>query len=1166
MNYTKEQQNFIDDRGDNLLVSAAAGSGKTAVIVERVIKLITKDRYKISELLVVTFTKAAAAEMKDRIRDALMERLISPDITEEEREHLEEQMSLLFTADIVTIDSFCRSVTMSHFSVVGADPSFRTADEGELTLISEDVIRELLEDKYSLGNESFIRLVSEFSHGRDDDDLIKVIKKLYSYAVARPDPDEYIRQIAGEYERVSKDGAEQSLLIKEVMKTAMMRLYLAEKYILKALQVADMPAGPAPYSTTLENDLQIIRGLMAETTYSGLRDRLLVVEFTKLKSIRKADPAYDDILKEEAAGYRKSAKSIITDQLSKKMFSRSLEDILYEMEGCLPYIREIADLTLEYKERYSKAKEEKGVVDFNDIEHTALKILKDEDTRENIRNGYKEIIIDEYQDSNRIQEEIFSLISNGHDYVTVGDIKQSIYSFRDACPELFARKSDLYSGGQCENSKLIVLSKNFRSSRQVTEAVNLIFENIMTRECGGCDYDTSQYLNYGGLYSLETDDWKTEFLRIQTDPDGREDPKMTEVCEIADRIEELKGHIDIEDRKTHEIRKCEYRDIVILYRSIKDVADIYSEVFARRNIPIVFDSKSGYLLSYEIREILNFLMVIDNPRQDIPLAGTLLGFFGGFTSSEVAVMRSYHTGGDLYDCLIKASEQEVLTTGSTYEEQRLQVKSSIFIDKLKAYREKSVYTTIHELIHEIVNDHAYDHFIKSMDDGERRLNNLRLLYKRAKDFEATSFHGLFRFIRYIDNMKKYDVDFGGASGSDAIDAVRLMTIHHSKGLEFPVVIAGGTGKEMNAADIRAKMLTDDDLGAAIDLPVPDRSMKIKTLIKDTIASKKKRDLISEEMRVLYVGLTRAENKLIIAGTEGEKHNQKPDSSAANTLKDFIEVALYKAGNNDVIDVRNIDFKPHDDEEEAKTADIRDLEDRPVYRVVKLADEADEAEAENLIGQIDFDYLYKNALKVPQKVSVSFIKHEAMEEKGVPIVSDPRMDSVIPSKGALRGTAVHTAFENLDLSMEPDDAIIKAYIDSLVTAKKLSPESKGYIKPSDIKDFLASDVAERMKAAQKRRELFREQPFVISVKASQIDSDYPDTERIMVQGIIDAFFMEDDKVVVVDYKTDRVSDKKILIDRYQAQLDYYEMALRQLTGARTSEKIIYSVSLSDEMKL
>ncbi|MCR5748393.1 MAG: UvrD-helicase domain-containing protein, partial [Lachnospiraceae bacterium] len=655
MTYTDEQLSFINERGCNILVSAAAGSGKTAVIVERVIRLISKDRYSVSELLIVTFTKAAAAEMRDRIRDALSEELINGEPDEETRKHLERQMTLIFSADITTIDSFCLNLVREHFNICRIDPSFRVADEGELKLIAEEVMEELLEKRYESGDKAFYHLVDAIASGRDDQKLSEAISRVYSFAIARPDPMKYISSMKHEYEVENESDLNDTSFMRELLSLSKERIEVAISIFNNALSICDDNLGPFFYRDNLENDLIICRELSVSNTYTELKNALESIQFTRLKGAKKGDE-YDKELGEKAKGLRERAKKIIKDEVLKKYFSKSIEDILYELNMCLPDISMLASLAGEYAEMYAAAKQDKGVVDFSDLEHMALEILSDSETRELIRQRYKELIIDEYQDCNRVQEEIFKSISNGHNYVTVGDVKQSIYSFRDACPGLFMDKFESYRSGDKENSKLITLSRNFRSSLPVTETVNGVFSNIMTTRCGGALYDESQRLNYGGQYKGDLRQLNSEYLVVETDPSGNEKEMITEAYAIADRILEMAGSLDIEDRKDNSIRKCGFGDIVILLRSLKGASDTFAEVFAEKGIPLVFDSKSGYLLSYEIKEIINLLTIIDNPRQDIPLAGVMLGYFGGFDATEMTLIRLKATEGDLYDSLKATAE------------------------------------------------------------------------------------------------------------------------------------------------------------------------------------------------------------------------------------------------------------------------------------------------------------------------------------------------------------------------------------------------------------------------------------------------------------------------------------------------------------------------------
>ncbi|MBQ9444809.1 MAG: helicase-exonuclease AddAB subunit AddA [Lachnospiraceae bacterium] len=1164
MTFTDEQKSFIEDRGHNILVSAAAGSGKTAVITERVLSLISDDGYSISELLVVTFTRAAASEMRDRIRDAISEKLLSPDLTDGKKEHLLKQMTLIYTADITTIDSFCLNLVREHFNICDTDPSFRVADESELKLIAEDVMDELLEERYQSEDEAFFRFVDDTATSKSDEDVAEAIRSVYRFAVARPDPAGYISSMMKEYEAHDSEELGNTAFMKELMRIVRDRLELADSILNNARSICASNGGPYMYADMIDSDLEQLEMIAGNDTYESLRSALEDISFKQLS--RKSDDAVDPDLKEKVKGLRDCAKKILKDEIAGKYLAKHTDDILYELSGCLPAATMLADLTLEYMDRYAAAKKEAGVVEFSDLEHMALKILGDDDTRETMQRRYKELIIDEYQDTNRVQEAIFAAISNGHDYVTVGDVKQSIYSFRDACPALFMNKYARYESGEEESSRLITLSRNFRSSQHVINAVNDVFSNIMSLRCGGAVYDDSQSLHYGDIYKHEDERLSCEYLNIIPDESGSTDALTCEAEAIAARIKELTGDEgpDIEDRKDHSVHHCSYGDIVILLRSAKVTADTFSEVFAREGIPLVFDSQSGYLFSYEILEIMNLLKIIDNPRQDIPLAGVMLGYFGGFSASEMALIRGSFPEGDLYDSLKGMADDTPGSGGkASAESEGLSGKCSDFLDMLKRYRSMSVYTPIHELVDIIIHDHSYDHYLRSLSDGVRREGNLRLLKKRAADYEETSFHGLFKFLRYIENMKKYEIDLGEASSGKVTDAVRIMSIHHSKGLEFPVVFVSSLARDINQSDSTARILFDDELGAGMDLVIRDRNLKIRTLIKQVIAAKKKESTVSEEMRVLYVAMTRAQNKLILTSRYNEKANLKTDPVESVSLADMIDISENLANNSVRYQRQQIPYEPSENESTDDSAAIPGI---PSKKVIELKAGISDEEAGSLLKDIRFVYPYERSVNVPQKVSVSFIKHEAMEEKGVSIASDPRGDRVVPTVGAARGTAVHTAYENLPLDLTPCAEEAEAFLDRLVATKKLTETERGYIKASDIIDFLNTGICSRMREADSKKQLYREQPFIISVPASSIDSSYPEEDRVMVQGIIDAFFIEDGRIVVVDYKTDSVSDEKVLTDRYRKQLDYYESALCQLLGIDDSQKIIYSVSLKKEILL
>lgn len=1165
MKYTDEQLKVINAGNRNVLVSAAAGSGKTAVIVERIIRKVIDGGTDIDRLLVVTFTKAAAREMKERIRDALEAAIMEhPGNT-----HLEKQLTLVFSAQITTIDSFCLDLIRNNFNICSIDPGFRVADEGELTMLRADTLSALMDRQYEDNGDGsvFYDFLEHFSTKRSDEDVTETIIKLYDFAMSRPDPEGFLKGLAAEYSISDADDLEKKKFVRQTVQTASLEIKDAAVMLEKAVRLCEKPGGPYIYAPMLEEELRQAQNIMSAGSFSAMYAAFGTLQYARLSS--KKDDSIDAELRERVKTLRNAAKKRMQD-VQARFFFTDTDTIIKDMSADRFLVEELSRLSLEFLQSFREAKKKRGIVDFSDLEHLALEILGDAETRARYSSHYDEIIIDEYQDSNRVQEAIFSSVSNGHDYFCVGDVKQSIYSFRDACPELFMDRYKNYGSGKDETSELITLSKNFRSRGRVLDAVNSVFAQIMTSSVGGIDYDDRAALHDGGAYKLKRDDDKAEFIISQEDPET--DRKETEAQCVASRIKELHGIFDVEDRKTGLVHKCTYHDIVILLRAVTGWEDVFMNVLKENGIPVHAESRSGYLLSDEIRSIMNFLNVIDNPLQDIELTGVLSSVFGDFSDDDLALVRAFDMKGSFYSALKKCAAGEGL----------LSEKAAGFIRKLSAYREMTAYTPIHELIEVIIRDHGYDHIVRSMPAGEKRLANLHMLLYRAREFEKTSYRGLFHFIRYIENMKKYDIDFGEADTTgENDDAVRIMSIHHSKGLEFPVVFLCGLAKKFNQSDSRSRLMADDELGAGLDHTDPFRRVRYRSLIKNVIAEKQKRAGLGEELRVLYVAMTRAEEKLIMTCTApAAAEKLVSDVSSAGSMADMIAYACDNAEDiENCIESRNVSIEGLMADRTVTEAELADS-GRAFAEGLKVHTVADDRAEEALIRVFDYKYPHMDSEHVPQKVSVSVLKHEAMEEAGIKIeaVTEekkqciPRFISGLetqpggPVIGALRGTAYHTAFENLPFGEIHSLEDVRKLSDMLVVKNKLSARAAGMIDPEDILKFAESPLAARMTAACRDGRLFREQPFVILVNAEQIDSTYPADESVMVQGIIDAFFEENGSYVIMDYKTDRVRDPSELVLRYRAQLDYYAQALRQITGREATEEIIYSVTLGMEIKV
>jgi len=1174
MEFTAEQKRVIDIRDKNVLVSAAAGSGKTAVIVERVTGLVIKDGLNISEMLIVTFTKAAAEEMRGRIRDAFELKLEGTDTDDPAYAHIERQLTLIFQAPIMTIDSFCLELIRNNFNICGIDPSFRVADEGELKMLRADVMDELMDRHYDgEAEEDFYSFLERFSVKKSDEDVTGSIEQLYDFADSRPDPEGFLEGITGQYRINDTNDLEKNSVILFMEELAKSKLKACIKALQKAIDTASEISGPSAYIPVLEDDLSMLAAIKDVTGFSGLKESFNTLSFKKLPS--KKNEGEDPALREKAKNLRNSVKKSI-DNINQRYFSASADEIAEEFRFSKKDAKMLSILTLEFMHDFKEAKAKKGIVDFSDIEHMALEILKNDEVRERYTSLFREIIIDEYQDSNRIQEEIFKSISNGRDYFCVGDVKQSIYSFRDACPELFTDKYERYGTDTVNEGELLLLSKNFRSRQSVLSSVNGVFKNIMSRDAGGVEYDEAAYLNFGGVYTRNISGDETEYILAGLGDDENVKDNEAEAIAVAERIKELVGSYDIEDKKTHAIRKCGYGDIVILMRALKGRGEDFMNILMQRGIPANVDSRSGYLLSDEIRDVINFLSCIDNPIQDIPLAGTLLSLFGGFDESELALIKASSPDENLYFAL-----KQALTDKNTGEE--LKDKAGSFLLKLEAYRDMSSYISVYELISRIITDHKYDTCVRAMSEGSMRLDNLNMLLYRASEFEKTSFKGLFRFIRYIEYMKKYEVDFSGGAMAEGRDAVRIMSIHHSKGLEFPVVFVCGMHRQFNNSDLKGRLLVDDKLGAGMDIIDTGKRTRRRTLIKNVIADRKRLSAFGEELRVLYVAMTRAEQKLILTGvTKGEPLGEDEVRCAAKLPASPEEGSSYGAlidyaldadeGLDKIIKRRYVDIGSLILNEIGEQAD-KSFEKDDFFLKASLVSEE---RTEQLRKVITEKTNAESRRSSPDKLSVSFLKHEAMEEKGVEIealneervsyvpgfISGSEFNPKSPVRGAIRGTAYHTVFERIDFIKASSKEGAGEFIKDLVHTGRLTGDEAKMIAPEDIAAFVNSPLGKRMYEAEKKGKLYKEQPFVILVPANEINSSYSPDETVMVQGIIDAYFEEDGRIIITDYKTDRVKTADELINRYKAQLDYYAKAIRQLTEKEVAEEILYSVTLGE----
>lgn len=904
--WTPAQKNAIDTRDCNVLVSAAAGSGKTAVLVERIISMITDPdkNIDIDRLVVVTFTKAAAAQMKDKIRKALDSML-----DENQGDvNLLRQITLLNNAQITTIDSFCLWIIRNHFPEVNLDPGFRIMDEGEKKLIENDVLEDVLEEFYAEADEEFFNLVDAFGMGRDDSGLVSIIDKIYRFSRSNPWIDEWFDECMLVYDDETYDNP----AIKELYDSIKNALFDYRDKYNRLVDICSEPAGPAAYTGALQSDLLGINEMINSQDFGELGRRIRIFSFEALS--RKKDAGADPDIKEYVKGQRKLFKDYI-GRLNDKIFLKDDEGIFADMQGAGIQIRTLLKVAKVYAKRVSEVKREKGIIDFNDMEHLALSILvKKEDgklvyteTADKLANRFEEILIDEYQDSNQLQEVILNAVSktrltgeNNNIYM-VGDVKQSIYKFRLACPELFIEKYDTY--GETGDNVRIELQKNFRSRENVLECANDVFSHIMNKNFSGIGYDESVRLNAGFPYPEYSDsnygdeaNKSTDVILISSENEEEATTRELEADRLAKLIEGIVASgINVYDSDENIYRPAEYRDIVILTRSVTGWADTFADALMDRGIPAYTDSSTGYFSVREIQVILSMLTIVDNPVQEISLAAAMMSYFGGFTAAELGMVRKLgrehadkNTHNNLYEHLKAVA---VLGGADKIQEtdvKQLSGKCALFLAKLTEYRDKSSVESLYDLCWEMIYDSGYYDYVGTMPAGAQRQANLNVLLERAVGYGKSSYSGLFNFLRYIERLKKFDEDFAeGAASQDNENLVRIMSIHKSKGLEFPIVILAGAHKSINFMDATAPVLVDQNLGIAVDYVDLERRTKTPTIIKGAMARRIVRESIAEEERLLYVAMTRAREKLIITGVvkDADKTLDKYRGSAKQLAAD-----------------------------------------------------------------------------------------------------------------------------------------------------------------------------------------------------------------------------------------------------------------------------------------
>lgn len=1233
--WTKEQEKVINLRNRSLLVSAAAGSGKTAVLVQRIISMVTDkaEPLDIDRLLVVTFTNAAAAEMRERVGVAIENALEQ----EPYNQHLQRQLTLVHNAQITTIDSFCIRILRDHFHKIDLEPGFRIADEGELKLLREDVCEAVLEEFYQKADPEFFRFADSYSGAKNDLQIKEMILKLYNYAESYPWPKEWLETCVQQYEAANEAELEEKSWIRDFLSYLDVRiedLITAQK---KLLELTQEPDGPYMYEASIADDLRQLENLRKCEHFSQWQEAVSSIDF---KNIGRSGKYEGSVAKKNAVmSGRKRMKDQI-DKWKKTIFATPLEVQLERLTQTSKMVRVLVMLTQAFSDRFYEEKQKKNMLDFSDVEHNALRVLVNPETKEltetalEYQQQYREVMIDEYQDSNYVQETLLTAVSgvkNGNENLfMVGDVKQSIYRFRLARPELFMDKYHRFSTEESSRQR-IDLHRNFRSRREVVEAVNDIFYPLMEKDLGNVAYDAEAALYAGAEYPdyENADCCKPEFLLVPSQESGME-RREQEAAAVAGRIRELV--------EMQEIPGITYKDIVLLLRSMSGWAETYQKVFEQEGIPLIVASKTGYFSATEVQTVLSLLRVLDNPYQDIPMAAVMKSYFGKFTSEELAQIRAESPGMPFYQCVEQftsseeqqkeeqiadtnvveaekqqkeepisdtdAVEAEILPQEKENEnvsDQRSHLAEKIiaFQEMLQNFRQRIPYTPIHRLLQEILDETGYRNYVAALPAGEQRRANLDMLMEKAVAYEQTSYHGLFHFIRYIDRLMKYDVDYGEAEiVSEQENAVRLMSIHKSKGLEFPVVFVCGMGKQFNEQDLNSNMIFHPEFGIGLKWFDCEKRTKANTLIHQIFAMEAKKENLGEELRVLYVALTRAKEKLILAGIcklpeegqySGFSREEKVSFSTRYDAKSYWDWVM------PVLGMENPDYRYVIwDEARMQQEEQRKLQDTALeHRTLLVAlQNVSEIELTQLKETFSWEYAWKEEGTHKQKVSVSELKHRAMEERSEsaeqtlntaqPLFPDEIATPYVPrfvqeakeNAGALYGTMVHRFLECLDFAGLPDFAeekqglyFVKQQIDALCALGRMQEADAKRLNWKQLLGFLQSDTAKRMRVAAEQGTLEREKPFVMSVPANLVWEESRPEEEVLIQGIIDVFWEEADGIVLLDYKTDHVDNAQELVHRYKKQLELYADALSRFSGEKpVKEILIYSFALAETIRL
>lgn len=1213
--WTKEQSQTIEQRDKNILVSAAAGAGKTAVLVERIKKMVTEENIPVDSMLIVTFTNAAAAEMKEKIRKALSEKVT-------EMPELQRQLDILPRASISTFHSFALDVIRHFFYKIDLDPDFSICDEAQSAVIREEAMDELFRNYYEEFSPGFERLLDWYGSERGDDGAKAIIRGLYVSLMAMPEP----------FKSLQKKIEELTLDEEEFKKT--------DAYGFMAEAVCETLKGVCA-------DVRKMRDLLDEHGVSSLSNKLEARETFFEELLKAADDGdltkvYESIdlepnvrlvsAKDEREAYEE-IKGIVgkyNDRSKKRIngmkesfFAESLPDMLLSLQKTHPIAGTIQRMLTDFDRLFSEKKREKKVMDFSDIEHFCFDILKEEDVAEYYRNRFEYIFIDEYQDTNVLQEAIVARVARDNNLFMVGDIKQSIYKFRLAEPEIFKGKYEKYAGGTDEKSVKIDLNKNFRSAPTILDWVNDRFKGIME------DYTEEAYL-YPGNRCRGERSFPPEVRLI--DMAEREDAgevlkelkageaEALEVCRIigenAGKEYEVVETVNGEEVRTR--KKINFRDIVVLMRAVSGNAQVYAEAMKKFGIPCYVDDSKGYFDTIEVEVFMNLLRLMDNRYRDSELISVLRSEILGFTTDELAELRNRHRNGSFAEAFIaEANEYE---SGSSAEKEMhasqnpretgggrqdidessgrdsIASKTAFAMRKFNTWKSWALSLPLSDFVWRLLMDTGYYLAAGAMPAGVQRQANLRALCDKSRKFEENGQSSLYGFIRYVENIDKNDIRTGQVKLlGENDDVVRIMTIHKSKGLEFPVVICAGMGKKLMYSTTKNKVAFHKDIGLGMVIENPEAGTEKKSLIYDIILKKIHREEVEENIRVLYVAFTRAKEKLYLTGTvkdaekyiESEELNTSGDTTCLSLLRELPDIKIVEAGSL----VGKIAEQNKGTLEEAETRERTDEESETRERTDEEAETRERtgsdagpggrtSQALEIDRRLGFTYPHAEAQEIRSKYSVSSLNrkaHTPASGSNCEKVAEIGFEFSLPVPGffqgnadlsaAERGTVYHRIMEKLDFTYAEADG--KEYIEhriaELVEKKILTENEASSVDVECINGFFRSEPGIRAVRAARKGLLVKEQPFNLMSERGG--------ERIIIQGIIDCYFREGDEIVLLDYKTNRIDPLKSFDEEserlsglYGEQMHLYKTALEEATNLKVKNTYLYLMSVGKALEL